>query len=107
MAPSRTSPIYNSIRLDFKKGRKFRVVQEENMRRIVDMMVTLFMLALVVAPYPSLSRMATPQDCVVECDAYCQERWKGDTRNLRLCYVNCKKLCGVDLCHRCHLWLYS
>nr|XP_023898521.1 uncharacterized protein LOC112010412 [Quercus suber]POE53101.1 hypothetical protein CFP56_13645 [Quercus suber] len=67
------------------------------MRRIVDMTVMLFMLALVVAPYPSLSRMATPQDCVVECDAYCKERWKGDTRNLRLCYVNCKKLRGASV----------
>ncbi|KAL0010330.1 hypothetical protein SO802_005438 [Lithocarpus litseifolius] len=67
------------------------------MRRIVDMMVMLFMLALVVAPYPSLSRMATPQDCVVECDSYCQERWKGDTRvneakdHIDTCYSFCKK----------------
>ena len=60
-------------RLDFDQGRKFRVI-EDMMRRIVEMMVVLFMLVLVVAltSNPSLLVETSHFDCILDCYQHCK-----------------------------------
>lgn len=78
------------------------------MRRIVELMVVLFMLVLVVAPAsnPSLSVEAmSAEECLIQCNQVCRHL-RDDPKKLRLCYDICWLTCKpplTDVIYRCIL----
>ena len=103
MTLSRTSLIYIYIILytilDINKGRKFRVIQEDNMKRIVETMAVLFMLVLVVAAAdnPSLSAEVSTHDCFLDCYQSCKKRWPDNPFKSSICESTCDLFCQDSL----------